>query len=134
MTPKYSEKMLHFFYNEAGVGVYSSQTPLVFTGEAGSQAQEAILRLQLCIQENIVVSSKYQVYGDPFVIATAAYLHQLVDGRPLADCRAIGVKELVKDLDLPSTKQYCAVHAIEALRGAIREYDRSSIDYDSSTT
>lgn len=133
-SQKYSEKILHFFYNEVGVGAYSPEIPMIFTGEAGSIAQDAILTIQLHIQDALVLDSKYQVYGDPFVIATLGYLHQLVVGRSVDDCRNLGVTELVNELQLPTTKQYCAVHAIEALRAAIREYDRSIIEYDSSAT
>ncbi len=89
------------------------------TGESGTPAARARLRLQLQWQDGVVTRAAFQALGCPCTIAAGSWLAEHATGRPLQELRALAVPQVEEQLGLPAIKRHCAVMAVEALERAL---------------
>jgi len=89
------------------------------TGEAGSQASGAYVRFHLVIRNGVIAAVRYEVLGEPALVAAASYLSERIAGRPaMAGAVPVGL-ELAEALGLPRAEHGAALLAEDAVRRAL---------------
>jgi NifU-like protein involved in Fe-S cluster formation len=84
------------------------------------------LRLSLLIRKGRIEAARFLAYGCPPTLACGSALAEMLEGMAVADALQLTRKEIVSAVGgLPSRKQHAAALAIETLRLAIQNSEKS---------
>ena len=64
----------------------------------------------------------YNVYGNPYLIASLSYIAEKISGLTIDEALEISSETLITDLEIPQTKHYCAYMVEDALKKSIKTY------------
>tara|TARA_R110000868_G_C10326869_1_gene713753 strand:- start:7 stop:378 length:372 start_codon:yes stop_codon:yes gene_type:complete len=118
----YSEKVLDHYENPRNVGKMDMNDPSVGTGMVGAPACGDVMKLQIKIEEGIIVDAKFKTYGCGSAIASSSLLTEWVKGMTLDKAGEIKNMDLAEELALPPVKIHCSVLAEDAIKSAIADY------------
>lgn len=118
----YSEKVLDHYENPRNVGVLDKDSASVGTGMVGAPACGDVMRLQIQVDENDIISeAKFKTYGCGSAIASSSLLTEWVKGKTLAEAILIKNTDIAEELALPPVKVHCSVLAEDAIKAAISD-------------
>ncbi len=116
----YSPAVLDHFRHPRNAGAFQTDDPVVVTGEAGSEAEGQVLRLQLRVDtEGVIRAARFQAHGDPYTIAAGSLLGEWLPGRSLETARGVDDAWIAQTLSLPPLRLRSAVLAAQALVSAL---------------
>ena len=118
----YSEKVLDHYENPRNVGKMDMNDPSVGTGMVGAPACGDVMKLQIKIEEGVIVDAKFKTYGCGSAIASSSLLTEGVKGMALDKAGEIKNMDLAEELALPPVKIHCSVLAEDAIKSAIADY------------
>lgn len=118
----YSEKVLDHYNNPRNVGKMDMKDPNVGTGMVGAPACGDVMKLQIRIEDNIVIDAKFKTYGCGSAIASSSLLTEWVKGKTIHQVEEIKNTEIVEELQLPPVKIHCSVLAEDAIKSAVKDY------------
>ena len=118
----YNEKVLDHYENPRNVGTLDKDAKNVGTGMVGAPACGDVMRLQIEVDENGVISdAKFKTYGCGSAIASSSLLTEWVKGRTLEQAQEIKNTDIAEELALPPVKIHCSVLAEDAIKAAIAD-------------
>jgi nitrogen fixation protein NifU and related proteins len=118
----YSEKVLDHYENPRNVGALDKDSANVGTGMVGAPACGDVMRLQIEVDENDVISdAKFKTYGCGSAIASSSLLTEWVKGKTLDEATQIKNTDIAEELALPPVKVHCSVLAEDAIKAAISD-------------
>ena len=118
----YSEQVLDHYENPRNVGKMDMKDPDVGTGMVGAPACGDVMKLQIKVEDDIIVDAKFKTYGCGSAIASSSLLTEWVKGKSLTDAQTIKNTEIADALSLPPVKIHCSVLAEDAIKSAINDY------------
>lgn len=126
----YSELVIDHYENPRNVGKWDPDTDGVGTGMVGAPSCGDVMRLQIKVDEDGVISdAKFKTYGCGSAIASSSLVTEMVKGMTLDQATQIKNTELAQELSLPPVKIHCSVLAEDAIKAAVRDYrERYSAD------
>ena len=80
------------------------------------------MRLQIKVENDIIVDAKFKTYGCGSAIASSSLLTDWVKGMHLDDANQVKNTQLAQELALPPVKIHCSVLAEDAIKSAIQNY------------
>ncbi|MEE9198249.1 MAG: iron-sulfur cluster assembly scaffold protein [Dehalococcoidia bacterium] len=120
MSPRYSDKLLDHFTNPRNVGVIEDADAV---GRERNPACGDTTTLYLKIRDHTIVDARFQTRGCGPAIATSSIATVLIIGKRLEEAGKLTRRDLADELGgLPPGKIHCSVLAVDALRGALRDY------------
>ena len=123
----YSEKVLDHYENPRNVGVLDKDAKNVGTGMVGAPQCGDVMRLQIEVDENGVISdAKFKTYGCGSAIASSSLVTEWVKGKTLEEAQQIKNTDIANELALPPVKIHCSVLAEDAIKAAIADYQNKS--------
>jgi len=118
----YSDKVLDHYENPRNVGALDKDSASVGTGMVGAPACGDVMRLQIQVDENDVISdAKFKTYGCGSAIASSSLLTEWVKGKTLDEATQIKNTDIAEELALPPVKVHCSVLAEDAIKAAISD-------------
>ena len=105
------------------VGRFDPNDSNIGTGMVGAPACGDVMRLQIDVQEDIIIDVKFKTYGCGSAIASSSELVNLLVGKTLKQAQDITNKEIAETLSLPPIKIHCSILAEEAIEKAIEDYE-----------
>lgn len=118
----YSKQVLDHYENPRNVGKMDENDPNVGTGMVGAPACGDVMRLQIKVENDIIIDAKFKTYGCGSAIASSSLLTEWVKGMNLADANLVKNTQLAEELALPPVKIHCSVLAEDAIKTAIKDY------------
>ena len=118
----YSEKVMDHYENPRNVGKWDDSEEGIGTGMVGAPACGDVMRLQIKVEEGIIVDAKFKTYGCGSAIASSSLLTEWVKGMTLETAGEIKNTDLATELALPPVKIHCSVLAEDAIKSAIADY------------
>lgn len=116
----YSDKVWRLFREPRRQGRFESPEQVV-SGQATTPASHAVLQLHLKrAEDGRIDDALFQALGCPAMIATGAWLCAWLIGRKTDSVASLEAAYIAEQLQLPATKRYCSVMAIEALNDALQ--------------
>jgi len=98
----YSEKVIEHAENPRNVGTLDKNDPDVGTGLVGAPACGDVMRLQIRVDENNIISeAKFKTFGCGSAIAASSLATEWLKGKSLAEASCINNGDIVRELDLP---------------------------------
>ena len=121
----YSDEVVDHYNNPRNVGSFEKDSKDVGTGIVGAPECGDVMKLQLKIDNGVIVDAKFKTFGCGSAIASSSLATEWVKGKTLDEAMTIKNTEIVKTLHLPPVKIHCSVLAEDAIKAAIDDYKRS---------
>jgi nitrogen fixation NifU-like protein len=118
----YSEKVLDHYENPRNVGSFNPKQQNIGTGMVGAPACGDVMKLQIQVEDNVIVDAKFKTYGCGSAIASSSLVTEMVKGMTLDQASAVKNMDIVEELALPPVKIHCSVLAEDAIKSAIKDY------------
>jgi nitrogen fixation NifU-like protein len=119
----YSEKVLDHYENPRNVGKMDASDDSVGTGMVGAPACGDVMKLQIKVEDGIIIDAKFKTYGCGSAIASSSLVTEWVKGKTLEQAGAIKNAEIAEELALPPVKIHCSILAEDAIKAAIKDYE-----------
>ncbi len=120
----YSEKVIDHYENPRNVGSLDKKDPKVGTGIVGAPACGDVMKLQIKVEDGVIVDAKFKTYGCGSAIASSSLVTEWVKGMAVDEATKIQNKQIAEELSLPPVKIHCSVLAEDAIKAAIEDYQR----------
>jgi nitrogen fixation NifU-like protein len=118
----YSEKVLDYYENPRNVGSFDKSDTKVGTGMVGAPACGDVMKLQIKVENGIIVDAVFKTYGCGSAIASSSLLTEWLKGKSLKEAQKIKNHQIAEELSLPPVKIHCSVLAEDAVRAAVEDY------------
>ena len=122
----YSEQVLDHYENPRNVGSLDKNSPDVGTGMVGAPACGDVMKLQIQVEEGIIVDAKFKTYGCGSAIASSSLVTEMLKGKTLDQATEIKNAKIAEELALPPVKIHCSVLAEDAIKSAIADYRKKN--------
>ena len=118
----YSAKVLDHYENPRNVGSFSNSDSAIGTGIVGAPACGDVMKLQIKVEEGIIVDARFKTYGCGSAIASSSFITEWVKGKTLDEAGKITNSLIAEELALPPVKIHCSILAEDAIKAAIKDY------------
>ena len=118
----YSEKVLEHYSNPKNIGTLDKSKSNVGTGLVGAPECGDVMRLQIEVENDIIINAKFKTFGCGSAIASSSVATEWLKGKSLDEAITIDNMDLVEELNLPPVKIHCSVLAEDAIKSAINNY------------
>ena len=128
----YSEKVMDHFSNPRNVGEIPDASG---TGTVGNAKCGDIMKMDIKVENGIIVDVKFKTFGCGAAIATSSMATEMVKGKSIEEALKLSNKAVVEALEgLPAHKIHCSVLAEQAVKAAVKDYyDKNGIAYEPET-
>ena len=118
----YEKQLLDHFENPRNVGTLDKDDPSVGTGLVGAPACGDVMKLNIMVEDGIIIDSKFKTFGCGSAIASSSLMTELVKNKHIDEAYLITNKEIARELKLPPVKLHCSMLAEDAIKSAIKDY------------
>ena len=120
----YSEKVKDLFFNPKYVGEIKNPDGL---GKVGNPKCGDVMWVYIKVKDDKIVEIKFKTFGCAAAVASSEALCRLADGKTLSEAKKIEEKDIVDFVGgLPAIKFHCSVLGSDALKDAIKDYEKNS--------
>ncbi len=122
----YSQKVIENFQNPKNVGEIKDADGV---GTVGNPSCGDVMKLTIKVKDGRIVDAKFKTFGCGAAIATSSMVTEIVKGKTIDEALRITNKTVVEALDgLPKIKMHCSVFAEDALKAAIKDYQKKQAE------
>ena len=118
----YSQQVIDHYENPRNVGSFANGDNTVGTGMVGAPACGDVMKLQIKVEDGIIIDAKFKTYGCGSAIASSSLVTEWVKGKTLAEAGSITNSRIAEELALPPVKIHCSILAEDAIKAAIYDY------------
>ena len=122
----YSQKVIDHFNHPKNVGTLDNAKRNVGTGLVGAPECGDVMRLQIEVDEatNTITDAKFKTFGCGSAIASSSLATEWLKGKTIDQALTIDNMDIVEELALPPVKIHCSVLAEDAIKAAIKDYQK----------
>jgi nitrogen fixation NifU-like protein len=118
----YSDKVISHYESPRNVGTLDKSKSNVGTGLVGAPECGDVMRLQIEVENDVIIDAKFKTFGCGSAIAASSLATEWLKGKSLDEAVTIDNMDLVEELNLPPVKIHCSVLAEDAIKAAINDY------------
>jgi nitrogen fixation NifU-like protein len=118
----YSEKVVDHYNNPRNVGSLPKDDPKVGTGIVGAPECGDVMKLQIKVENGVIVDAKFKTFGCGSAIASSSLATEWMKGKTLEEAQKIKNTDIVNELHLPPVKIHCSVLAEDAIKAALADF------------
>jgi len=118
----YSDKLLDHYNKPRNVGSLDRNNPHVGTGVVGAPECGDVMKLQIQVEDGVIVDAKFKTFGCGSAIASSSLATEWLKGRTIEEAQQIRNVDIVEELALPPVKIHCSVLAEDAIRSALEDW------------
>jgi len=120
----YSDKVIDHYQHPRNVGSLDKNASEVGTGVVGAPECGDVMKLQIQVQDGVIVDAKFKTFGCGSAIASSSLATEWLKGRSLDQATEIRNVDIAAELALPPVKIHCSVLAEDAIKQAIADYQK----------
>jgi len=118
----YSKKVIQHFQHPKNMGKIEDPNGV---GEVGNPMCGDILKLYIKVKNNKIKKIGFETLGCAVAIAVSSVITEMAKNKTLKEALKITNQDIAKELGpLPNFKMHCSVLAAQALRQAIKDYEK----------
>ena len=122
MNDIYTEKVKDHFFNPRNVGEINDADGV---GTVGNPKCGDVMTMYIKVKNDIITDIKFKTYGCAAAIATSSITTEIVKGMSIEDAKKISRTDVANELGgLPAIKLHCSNLAADALKEAIKDYEK----------
>jgi nitrogen fixation NifU-like protein len=122
----YSEKVIEHYNNPRNMGSLPKGDKDVGTGIVGAPECGDVMKLQIKVENDIIVDAKFKTFGCGSAIASSSLATEWLKGRTVEEAGNIKNTDIVQELNLPPVKIHCSVLAEDAIKAALEDYKKKA--------
>ena len=122
----YSDKVIDHYENPRNVGSLDKADQEVGTGMVGAPECGDVMKLQIKVENDVIVDAKFKTFGCGSAIASSSLATEWVKGKTVDEALQIKNTQIVEELSLPPVKIHCSVLAEDAIKAAIADYKKKN--------
>ncbi len=108
------------------MGSFPKNEENVGTGMVGAPECGDVMKLQVKVEDEVIVDAKFKTFGCGSAIASSSLATEWLKGKTVEQAYDIKNTEIVKELALPPVKIHCSVLAEDAIKAAIADYRKKT--------
>ncbi len=117
---QYSDKVMDHFMHPRNVGEIENADA---SGTVGNAKCGDIMKVDLKIEDNVIVDIKFKTFGCGSAIATSSMATEMVMGKTVDEALQLTNKAVAEALDgLPAIKMHCSLLAEQAVKSALKDF------------
>ncbi len=120
----YSDKVVDHFNNPRNMGSFKKDEEGVGTGIVGAPECGDVMKLQIKVQNEMIVDAKFKTFGCGSAIASSSLATEWLKGKSVEEASQIKNTDIVQELNLPPVKIHCSVLAEDAIKAALADYKK----------
>jgi nitrogen fixation protein NifU and related proteins len=122
----YSNKVLDHYNNPRNVGSFDRTELSVGTGIVGAPECGDVMRLQIKVDPitGKIEDARFKTFGCGSAIASSSLATEWLKGKTIGEAMEIRNTSIVEELALPPVKVHCSVLAEDAIKAAIKDYQK----------
>jgi Fe-S cluster assembly scaffold IscU len=121
----YHENVVDHYDNPRNVGSFNKNDEDVGTGLVGAPACGDVMKLQLRVDDDgRIVESCFKTFGCGSAIASSSVATEWVKGKMIDEVLTIKNSDIAKHLSLPPVKLHCSMLAEDAIKAAVKDYQK----------
>jgi len=124
----YSEKVIDHYNNPRNMGSLPKDDKQVGTGIVGAPECGDVMKLQIKVENDVIVDAKFKTFGCGSAIASSSLATEWLKGRTVDEAYAIKNTDIVQELNLPPVKIHCSVLAEDAIKSALEDYKKKATE------
>lgn len=130
MDKKYSKEVMDHFMSPRNVGVIKNPSG---RGKIGNSVCGDIMEMTIKVKSkeekgksvDIIGDANFRTFGCGAAVATSSIVTEMIKGMTISEAKKLTPEKVDKSLgNLPVMKKHCARLAIDALRAAIKDYEK----------
>jgi len=122
----YSDKVVDHFNNPRNMGSFKKDEEGVGTGMVGAPECGDVMKLQIKVQNDMIVDAKFKTFGCGSAIASSSLATEWLKGKTIEEAQKIKNTDIVQELNLPPVKIHCSVLAEDAIKAALSDYQKKA--------
>jgi len=124
----YSDKVMDHFHHPKNVGTLDKSKKSVGTGLVGAPECGDVMRLQIEVDDatHTIIDAKFKTFGCGSAIASSSLATEWLKGKSIDEALKIDNMAIVEELALPPVKIHCSVLAEDAIKAAIKDYQKKN--------
>ena len=122
----YSDKVVDHFNNPRNMGSFKKDEDGVGTGMVGAPECGDVMKLQIKVQDDMIVDAKFKTFGCGSAIASSSLATEWLKGKTIEEAQKIKNTDIVQELNLPPVKIHCSVLAEDAIKAALADYQKKA--------
>ncbi|XP_057528954.1 iron-sulfur cluster assembly protein 1-like [Amaranthus tricolor] len=136
LTRLYHERVVDHYDNPRNVGSFDKNDPDVGTGLVGAPACGDVMKLQIKVDDKTgkIVDARFKTFGCGSAIASSSVATEWVKGKQMEEVLTIKNTEIAKHLSLPPVKLHCSMLAEDAIKAAVKDYERKRAKKNGSSS
>jgi nitrogen fixation NifU-like protein len=120
----YSEKVIDHYNNPRNVGSLPKEDQRVGTGIVGAPECGDVMKLQIKVENGVIVDAKFKTFGCGSAIASSSLATEWMKGKTIEEAQKIKNTDIVNELHLPPVKIHCSVLAEDSIKAALADYQK----------
>ena len=130
LVRRYHEKVIEYYENPKNVGSLNKGDTDVGTGVVGAPACGDVMKLQIKVKDGKIEDAVFKTFGCASAIASSSYATEWIKGLSVEDAMNLKNTDIAQYLHLPPIKLHCSMLAEDAVKAAVKDYQKKT----SSTT
>jgi nitrogen fixation NifU-like protein len=122
----YSDKVVDHFNNPRNMGSFKKDELGVGTGIVGAPECGDVMKLQIKVEDGMIVDAKFKTFGCGSAIASSSLSTEWLKGKSIEEASKIKNTDIVQELNLPPVKIHCSVLAEDAITMALADYRKKA--------
>ena len=122
----YSDKVVDHFNNPRNMGSFKKDERGVGTGIVGAPECGDVMKLQIKVEDGMIVDAKFKTFGCGSAIASSSLSTEWLKGKSIEEAGKIKNTDIVQELNLPPVKIHCSVLAEDAITMALADYRKKA--------
>jgi nitrogen fixation NifU-like protein len=122
----YSDKVVDHFNNPRNMGSFKKDERGVGTGIVGAPECGDVMKLQIKVEDGMIVDAKFKTFGCGSAIASSSLSTEWLKGKSIEEASKIKNTDIVQELNLPPVKIHCSVLAEDAITMALADYRKKA--------
>lgn len=120
----YHKNITKHFNNPLNVGSLDSDDASVGTGLVGAPACGDVIKLQIKVENEKIIDTKFKTFGCGSAIAASSYGTEHIKNKSLDEAGTVLNSDIAGYLKLPPVKLHCSMLMEDAIKAAIDDYKK----------
>jgi len=119
--------VIDHYENPRNVGSFNSKEKNIGTGLVGAPACGDVMKLQIKVNDDgKIVDAKFKTFGCGSAIASSSLSTEWIKGKTLDEAINITNQDIASHLKLPPVKLHCSMLAEDAIKSAIKDFEKKN--------
>ena len=116
---RYHARVIQHYESPRNVGSFKKDEKNIGTGLVGAPACGDVMKLQVKVEDGIVVDAKFKTFGCGSAIASSSVATEWIKGKTVEEAINVTNKDIASYLSLPPVKLHCSMLAEDAIKAAL---------------